>query len=364
MLKFTCISLFILIKFFSFEPSPKLLNGIKQIVWIDKKKLLIVDSEVGSFNNRILKYDIKKKKTYPIYNGEFRNKNLLCCISYDGKRLAIYNRKTYKIKIIDLPKGKVIFSDSLNRIMKKQGFEEYLYLPTLTGKKVERLNAIPNFISKEKFLLFIKSDSMESGYGYIAIVDYINRKISIKEIPGYNRGIPGYEISEINERKYIFLRNYNYFDINNHIIKQVLPSEIEEKIKLTNGPLGIFNNKVFFFLENSFYSYNIQLKKLNKIPIDTKTASRMSKYYFTKKYLYAILNNTKGQLFRTSDFKPVNCLLLEKLRKEGYEILNYVSGLGTNKICGKIMCFSPVGDMIFTYDPHKNRIRILEIKER
>lgn len=354
------ISLFLLIHPFALDSSPGILNNVRQAVWTKSNEIIIVDGAPMEMTERVLRYDIDTGKLHPVYNGKFRKKGVLCFVSSDGKMIASNNLKTYEMIVTDLVKKKIRFKENLKDMIVRGGYSEIITIRDVGGRDIEYLGAYPCFLSDEKLIFVLVDKGLCGSYcSHVVTVWYNNGSLSTAEIQENSRGpIPPIRpVSDTSQKNCIVFIN-RYFNLAKGKVLDVFEKKIEEEIREDKGEGcgAIFGNYLYFTLKGYLWSYDINRKKLEKLPISPSTVKKISSLYVTEKYIYALMKTTEnkahGQLYRNGDFKALKCPRLEGLVKEGYEIIHYSRA----PFCDRGIVFSPDGGRIMIYDREKKKV--------
>lgn len=360
------ISLFLLIHPFALDSSPDLLNVIQQAAWTKNNEIIIVDAAPMSLKTRVLRFDINSGKLYPIYNSKFSKNDLLCFISSDGKMIASYSLKTNEMIVIDLLKKKTRFKGNLKDMIVRGGYSEIITVRNIGGRDIEHLRAYPCFLSNDRLILVLEGRGVcGSYYSHMVTVWHNNGSLSAAEIQENSRGpIPPIRpVSDTSQKNCIVFR-YRYFDIAKGKVLDVFDKKMEEEIREDKEwrCRAIFGNYLYLTLKGYLWSYDINRRKLEKLPISPSTVKKISNLYVTEKYIYALMKTTEnkahGQLYRNGDFKPLKCPRLEGLVKEGYEIIHY----SLAPFCDRGIVFSPDGGRIMIYDGEKKKVWVEKLQ--
>ncbi len=284
------ISLLLLTHLFALDSSPDLLNVIQQAAWTKNNEIIFVDAAPMSLKTRVLRFDINSGKLYPIYNSKFSKNDLLCFISSDGKMIASYNLKTYEMIVTDLVKKKTRFRDNLRNMIIRCGYREIITIRDIGGRDIEHLRAYPCFLSDDRFILVLEGRGVcGSYYSHMVTVWYNNGSLSAVEIHESSRGSipPIHPVSDTSQKNCIVFI-YRYFNIEKGKVLDVFDKKMEEEIREDKGGGcgAIFGNYIYFTHKGYLWSYDINRRKLEKLPISPSTVKKISSLYVTEKYIY------------------------------------------------------------------------------
>ena len=314
------------------------LHNVVRVCWMEKAdKIFLIDGFDSTTG--IFKFDIKKKKTFPVFNGDFKIRNISCCISKDERYIGITYYKEGRLRIYDTGERKYICDHNFLKDKKISGI--------INDGSMGRIALVPYEIDDGKITLFLQysiKTALENEYrDFFITYNYRTNRISnLSQVPAAFSLSGTIPVTPTAFQRYIIKPLVYCYDIKEEKLKKVLPDKCIDRTEIQKLETGIqvLDNCSYFVWDKSFCIYNIETGELQKIPVISILLTEMCKFIPTRTFIYFSDGRNREFQYHFGMKEIIHYSIFRKIREQGMDLLS----------------ISPSGDKVLVYDKKHRRI--------